>query len=150
MKQYRLVRYEKNPFDKSDVSDGSLILCDKDGQPYASLYSDYEWLKEGDVLNETELKFETVGKRSKHLVVGDVVIFGLFEGEIAEIIEHKSDDWKDTFRLINCKETHGSGTFRTPIKKKIKCESTMEVARKDATAKQWVTAQVRCPHCKKF
>jgi len=143
MKQHKLKLFSKSPFDKHEVSDNSLILVDENNQPVACLYSAYEWLKEGDIINETDLEFEHVNKRSKHLVIGDTVTFGYFEGEISEIIEDRKDEWNDKFRLVNCRNP--SVSF-----KELKCEQTNTVARKDTESKRWMSAKVRCPHCKNF
>lgn len=106
---YIVKKVDQSPFNQDELGKNAFIICDKiTGEAIAEIGSDIPWyVKEGDEVSEEDVDFDIINKSSKHLVVGDKVVFGGLEGEVEKIdlIDKDCYDWNDVIHLKNCKLT---------------------------------------------
>lgn len=143
--KYNIKKYEQSPFNKDSIGKDMFVLCVGD-KPFAEIDDKLPWfLKEGDEVDGKDIEVRTVGKKSKHLVVGDAVMIGYYcEGIIEKIVENEFGYWEDEFHLKGCKVGNpdcnpdflDDGAI-------IKPDEKMVGLRKDHPAKQWFVATIK-------
>lgn len=106
IKQFVVKKIKENPFDKKGVyMQNHWMLCYND-EVIADIESqEANYLTEGLVLLREDVILSPINKRSKHLVVGDKVLFGemkCYEGTIHYIEDVSDEFWDDNFHLENC------------------------------------------------
>ena len=106
IKQFVVKRIKENPFDKKgDYMQNHWMLC-HNGEVIADIENqEANYLTEGLVLLRSDVILSRINKRSKHLVVGDKVLFGTikcYEGTIHYIEDVSNEFWDDNLHLENC------------------------------------------------
>jgi len=106
IKQFVVKKIKENPFDKKgDYMQNRWMLCHNNEVIADIGDQESNYLTEGLVLLQEDVVFSTTSKRSKHLVVGDKVLFGegkYYEGTIHYIEEVSNEFWDDNLHLENC------------------------------------------------
>ena len=148
MKKFIVVKSKTHPWDlkATDYNIDMWFLKDIKTKEIVSVLEEKDFIKEGEILTEKQVKFTFQNKKSKHLVEGDKVIFRLdpdsmqlFEGTIKEIVEDKEEYWDDIFVLVDCSNP-------TDIYKEIIVPVKNKVKRSNAEAKSWLYAEITDPY----
>lgn len=142
MKKYYVRKYAQSPFNADDLGVDALILCDVEtDEPVAEIET--EWVMEGDTFTQDETTLKTCSKRLKHLVVGDRVIFGFFEGKIHKIesLIEGEFSYYDKVYVTDCKKQEGlPDSIRKNI---IYPEKDMVLTLNDVKHKDYLVAYIR-------
>lgn len=157
MKQYIVKKFAQSPFDAHKVAQNVLILVDQEtGEPFCDIeHGDDKHVKEGDILKEGSFTGKWTGKRTKHIVVGDVVQFkdkskdlrGAYQGRVESIqeVEDGKGYFDNVLSLVNCKRTPTGELFKV----KELSSTTLNICLGDVEATPWITATIPCPCCGK-
>lgn len=137
---YIIKKFDQSPFNQDGVGKDVFILCKKEtGEAIAEIAPNMPWyVKEGDDIEIEDVKLDERSKKSKHLVVGDKVIAGNFEGEVEKIELFEADcwDWNDIIHLKNCKLN-----LRLRFLSKEKIEETQKIKRSECKPKPYLLCE---------
>lgn len=154
---YIIRRLEDNPFDKSECSKNQLFALDTKTFKPIAVVEENKWIKEGMMFKKEEGEIEMLGKKIKHIVVGDTVLFSkntdFYEGLVTEIkpVKEDEDSWDDLYVLKDCKvrEEYQTGELAEIYKSSILPIDTTAVFKKsEIRCKPWPNISFNCPTCK--
>jgi hypothetical protein len=144
MKQYTVKFFEENPFDKSECAKNVQVLCDKKtDEPFAILESEIDLT--GETILQSQIIANWSSKRTKHIVVGDKVVFGqnhMYSGTVSEIKESANEDDEDIFLIKEIESTLSKVPALAKLYENKKKEESIFVTRDKVNVKPWIKAEL--------
>lgn len=143
MRKFVIKFLSKNPFDNSECNQNVQVLCDIETGEFFGIL-DSQLNLDGQIISAYQMESEWISKKSKHIVVGDSVVFGHFHkynGIVADIIEYEDDYSLDMclVRNVSC----NLDEVLTPAQlNEVEVEEDRLVLRKDLQVKPWVVARI--------
>jgi hypothetical protein len=143
MSQYIVRFFKENPFDKSEHAQNVQVLCDGEtGEPFGVLETDLNL--EGQIILSNQMESSWVSKKSKHIVVGDFVVFGeydKYEGVVSDIVDNPDNYYMDSCLVTNIKCNYSNVPALAALYRN-RTEPDRHVVRQSLRAKPYVVAKI--------